>query len=51
MALRDAELFERFGPPCTRDCNGFHVEAQDLTQLLRDLIRANHRTKLDDPMP
>src|SRR5260370_32575079 len=51
VALRDAELLERFRPPCTRDCKGFHVELQDFTQLLRDLIRADHRTKLDDAMP
>src|SRR5271156_2733601 len=51
VALRDAELFEPFRPPCTRDCKGFHVELQDFTQLLRDLIRADHRTKLDDEMP
>jgi hypothetical protein len=25
VALRDAELLERFRPPCTRDCKGFHV--------------------------
>ena len=23
VALRDAELLERFRPPCTRDCKGF----------------------------
>ncbi len=34
-ALRDAELLERFRPPCTRDCEGFNVEIQDFTQLLR----------------
>ena len=28
VALRDAELFERFRPPCTRDCKGFHVETR-----------------------
>src|ERR1700753_808560 len=44
-ALRDAELLERFRPPCTRDCKGFHVEIEDFTQLLRDFIRAEHRTK------
>ena len=47
VALRDAELLERFRPPCTRDCKGFHVEIQDFTQLLRDFIRGDHRTKLD----
>src|SRR5882724_6744600 len=31
VALRDAELLERFRPPCTRDCKGFHVEIQDFT--------------------
>jgi hypothetical protein len=51
VALRDAELLERFRPPCTRDCEGFHVEIQDFTQLLRDFIRGNHRTKLDDALP
>jgi hypothetical protein len=30
MALRDAELFERFRPPCTWYCKGLHVEIQDL---------------------
>jgi hypothetical protein len=29
VALRDTELLERFGPPCTRDGKGFHVEIQD----------------------
>ena len=33
VALRDAELLERFRPPCTRDCKGFYVEFQDFTQL------------------
>jgi hypothetical protein len=51
VALRDAELLERFRPPCTRDCKGFHVEIQDFTQLLRDFIRGDHRTKLDDALP
>ena len=51
VALRDAELLERFRPPCTRDCKGFHVEIQDFAQLLRDFIRGDHRTKLDDAMP
>jgi hypothetical protein len=51
VALRDAELLERFRPPCTRDCKGFHVDLQDFTQLLRDFIRADHRTKLDDALP
>ena len=50
-ALRDADLLERFRPPCTRDCKGFHVEIQDFTQLLRDFIRGDHRTKLDDALP
>src|SRR5262249_33121295 len=50
VAPRDAELFERFRPPCTRDRKGFHVETQDLTQLLRDFIRADHRTKFDDAL-
>ena len=40
VALRNSELFERFRPACTRDCKGFHVEIQDLTQLLRDFIGA-----------
>ena len=51
VAIRDAELLERLRPPCTRDCKGFHVEIQDFTQLLRDFIRADHRTKLDDALP
>src|SRR6202034_3060407 len=51
VALRDAELLERFRPPCTRDCEGFHVKIQDFAQLLRDLIGADHRTKLDDAIP
>jgi hypothetical protein len=51
VALRDAELLERSRPPCTRDCKGFHVEIQDFTQLLRDFIRGDHRTKLDDALP
>src|SRR5580698_1906655 len=33
VALRDAELLERFRPPCTWDRKGFYVECQDLTQL------------------
>jgi hypothetical protein len=51
VALRDAELPERFRPPCTRDWEGFHVEIQDFTQLLRDFIRGDHRTKLDGALP
>src|SRR5260221_8764038 len=51
VALRDTELLERFRPPCTRDCKGFHVEIQDFTQLLRDFIRSDHRTKLDGALP
>src|SRR6516225_6639133 len=51
VALRDAELLERLRPPCTRDCKGFHVTIQDFTQLLRDFIRGDHRTKLDDALP
>ena len=51
VAPRDAELLERFRPPCPRDCKGFHVEIQDFTQLLRDFIRGDHRTKLDDALP
>ena len=51
VALRDAELLERFRPPCTRDCKGFHLEIQDFTQLPRDFIRGDHRTKLDDALP
>jgi hypothetical protein len=47
----DAELLERFRPPCTRDCKGFHVEIQGFTQLLRDFIRGDHRTKLDGALP
>ena len=50
-ALRGAELLERFCPPCTRDCKGFHVEIQDFTQLLRDFIRGDYRIKLDDALP
>ena len=45
VALRDAELLERFRPPCTRDCKRFHVKRQDVTQLLGDFIRADHRTQ------
>src|ERR1700677_1078218 len=44
-ALRHAELLERFRPPCTRDCKGFHLEIEDVAQLLRDFIRGDHRTK------
>ena len=51
VALRDANLFERFRPACTRDRKGFHVEIQDFTQLLCDFIRGDHRTKLDDALP
>src|ERR1700735_4897394 len=48
VALRDAELLERFRPSCTRDCKGFHIEIQDFTQLVRDFIRGDHRAELDD---
>jgi hypothetical protein len=41
---------ERFRPPCTRDRKGFHVKLQDLTQMLRDFIRGDHRTKLDNAL-
>jgi hypothetical protein len=51
VALRDAELLERFRPPCTWDRKGFYVECQDLTQLSGHFIRAYHRTQLDDAMP
>src|SRR5882757_4470617 len=51
VALRDAELLERFRPPCTRNCEGLHVEIQDFTQLLRDFIRGDHRTKFDGALP
>src|SRR5579859_6264962 len=51
VALRDAELLERFRPPCTRDCKGFYVEFQDFTQLSGHFIRAYHRTQFDDAMP
>src|ERR1700733_5700875 len=51
VALRDTELLERFRPPCTRDCKSLHVEIQDFTQLLRDFIRGDHRTKLDGTLP
>src|SRR5271154_3233556 len=51
VALRDAELLERFRPRYTRDCKGFHVKRQEVTQLLGDFVRANHRTKLDDALP
>src|SRR5579863_9469951 len=51
VALRDAELFERCRPPCTRDCKGFYVEFEDFTQLSSHFIRAYHRTQLDDAMP
>ena len=42
VALGDAELLERFRPPCTRDRKGFYVECQDLTQLCGHFIRAYH---------
>ena len=51
VALRDAELLERFRPPCTWDCEGFYVECQDFTQLSGHFIRAYHRTQFDDAMP
>jgi hypothetical protein len=51
VTLRDAELLERFRPPCARDCKGFHVAIQDFTHLLRDFIRGDHRTKLDGALP
>ena len=51
VALRDAELLERFRPPSARDRKGFHVKRQDFTQLLRDFTRGDHRTKLDDALP
>jgi hypothetical protein len=51
VTLRDAELLERFRPACTRDCKGFHIEIQDFTQMLRDFIRGDHRTKLDGALP
>ena len=51
VALRNAELLERFRPPFTRDCKGFHVEIQDFAQLLYNFIRGDHRTKLDDALP
>ena len=51
VALRDAKSLERFRPPCTRDCKGFHGEIQNFAQLLRDFIRGDHRTKLDDALP
>jgi hypothetical protein len=50
VAFRDTELLERCCPPRTRDCKGFHVEIQDFTQLVRDFIRGDHRTKLDDAL-
>ena len=36
VALRDAELFERFRPPCTRDCKGFPDYA--LSSVTRRLV-------------
>jgi hypothetical protein len=51
VALRDAELLERFRPPSTRDCKGFYVDFQDLTQMSGHFIRAYHRTQFDDAMP
>ena len=51
VALRDAELLERFRPPCTRDGKGFYVAFEDFTQLFRHFIRAYHRTELDNAMP
>ena len=45
VALRDAELLERFRPPCTWDRKGFYVECQDFTQLSGHFIRAYHRTQ------
>ena len=51
VALRDAELLERFRPPCARNRKGFYVECQDFTQLFGHFIRAYHRTQLDDAMP
>jgi hypothetical protein len=50
-ALGDTELLERFRPLCTRDCKGSYVKLQDFTQLLRDFVRGDHRTKLDDALP
>src|SRR3984957_9814239 len=41
VAFRDAELLERFRPPCARDRKGFHVKIQDFAQLLRDFIRGD----------
>ena len=42
VALRDAELLERFRPPCTRGCKGFYVECQDITQLTGHLLYGRH---------
>jgi hypothetical protein len=50
VALRDAELLERFRPPCARDCKSFHIEIQDFTQLLRDFIRPVKRVATSAPM-
>src|ERR1700675_1851998 len=50
VALRDAELLERFRPPCTWDGKGFYVAFYDFTQLCRHFIRAYHRTELDYAM-
>ena len=51
VALRDAELLERFRPASTRECKGFHVESEDFTQLSGYFIRAYHRPQLDEAMP
>src|SRR5579859_602811 len=51
VALWDTELFERFRPTCTRDCEGPYVDCQDFPQLRGHFIRAYHRTQLDDTMP
>ena len=44
VALRDAELLERFCPPCTRDCEGFHVEIQDFTRDYHSRLLRQHPT-------
>ena len=51
VAIRDADLLERFRPACTRNCKGSYVKSQNLTQLGGHFIRAYHWTQLDDEMP
>ena len=47
VALRDAELLERFSHACTpRTAKAFTSRIQDFAQLLRDFILRDHQTKL-----